>query len=113
MGGIWLLLAEAFANQCLCAQDTAELSGTVTDAQKAVVPGVAVTVTRIDTATERKAVTNGAGVYSVPGLQQGKYELQFRKEGFQTLVRSGVELHAGDRVQLDFELKVGPTTQSA
>ena len=39
-------------------------------------------------------------------------KLQFRKDDFQTLVRSDVELHAGDRVQLDFELKVGPTAQS-
>jgi Carboxypeptidase regulatory-like domain/TonB-dependent Receptor Plug Domain/TonB dependent receptor len=112
MQRIWLLLGVALAAVCLRAQDAAELSGIVTDPQKAVVPDVNVTVTRIDTSTERKTLTNSAGIYIVPGLQPGKYEIQFRKNGFQTLVRSDVELHVGDRVQLNFELKVGATTQS-
>jgi hypothetical protein len=110
---ICLLLGVALISTCLWAQsDTAEVSGIVTDPQKAVVPGVTVTVVRIDTSAERRTVTNSAGLYSVAGLSPGKYEIQLRKDHFQTLVRSDLELHVSDRVQLNFELKLGATTQS-
>ena len=48
----------------------------------------------------------------MPALAPGKYEIQVRKDGFQTAVRSGLELHVDDRLQLDFELKVGDTSQA-
>ncbi len=97
----------------------AELSGMVTDPTKAVVPGaeitmtrVAITMTRSDTTAEQKAVTNREGSYLLRALVPGIYEIQVRKAGFQTIVRTNVELHVGDRVQLNFELKVGDITQT-
>src|SRR6266404_1543521 len=97
----------------------AELSGMVTDSTKAVVPGaeitmtrVAITMTRSDTTAEQKAVTNREGSYLLRALVPGIYEIQVRKAGFQTIVRTNVELHVCDRVQLNFELKVGDITQT-
>ena len=40
----------------------AEINGTVTDAQKAVLPGVTVTVTNEETGLMREAVTDGTGL---------------------------------------------------
>jgi hypothetical protein len=51
-------------------------------------------------------------MYVVSGLQSGTYEIQLRKLGFQTLVRSDVKLQAGDKMQLDFEMPLGATAQA-
>lgn len=98
--------------QSLQAQANAELSGRIFDPAKAVVPGASIRITRIDTATERVTTSNESGIYTVPALAPGRYEIQVRKDGFQTAVRSGLELHVDDRLQLDFELKVGDTAQA-
>src|SRR5258708_4948102 len=96
---------------CLCAQN-AGLSGTVTDPGKAVVPGASVTAIKIDTGAEQRTVTNGSGIYLLPELPLGQYEIRVQKEGFQTSVQHAIDLHVNARVQLDFELKVGSTTQT-
>ncbi|MGI8741412.1 MAG: TonB-dependent receptor [Bryobacteraceae bacterium] len=84
----------------------------MTDPAKAVVPGATVIATRTETGTEQKTVTNTSGFYLLPELPPGQYELQVRKEGFQTTVRHALDLHVNDRAQLDFELMVGSTTQT-
>lgn len=90
----------------------ASLSGTITDPAKAVVPGATVAAIKTDTATELKTITNSSGIYLLPQLPPGTYEIQIQKAGFQTTVRNGLELHVGDHSQLDFEIKVGSTTQT-
>ena len=52
---------------------SATLSGTVTDQQGAVVPGVTVTVKNVDTGQERKASTDSNGYYRVVDLSPGHY----------------------------------------
>lgn len=95
----------------MIAQSGAELSGRITDQTQSVVPGAAITITRLDTATERRAVSNESGAYIVSSLLPGRYEVQIRKEGFQMAVRSGIELHVDDKVRLDFELRVGDVAE--
>jgi hypothetical protein len=53
-----------------------EINGTVTDAQKAVLPGVTVTVTNEDTGLMREAVTDGTGRYVIPQLLPGPYTIK-------------------------------------
>ena len=54
------------------AQTNAQISGRVTDASGAVVPGVDVTLTNIDTGVDRSAVTNETGAYAFPSLNPGR-----------------------------------------
>ena len=54
---------------------TAEINGRVTDAQGGVLPGATVTVTSSDTGYTRSVVTNAEGLYSIPLLPPGNYEL--------------------------------------
>jgi len=96
----------------LIAQSGAELSGRITDPAQSVIPGAEVTITRLDTATERRTVSNESGAYIVSALLPGRYEVQIRKEGFQMAIRSGIELHVDDKVRLDFELRVGDVAES-
>ncbi len=108
--GFWGLLS-VLCLSCVWAQN-AGLSGTVTDPAKAVVVGAGVTATRVDTRLEHSTVTNSSGIYQFPELPPGRYEIQVKAAGFQTSVRQDLDLHVSDRVTLDFELKVGSTTET-
>lgn len=109
---LFLFPLALLTSNSLMAQANAELSGRIFDPAKAAVPGASITITRLDTSTERVTTSNESGVYTVPALAPGKYEIQVRKDGFQTAIRSGLELHVDDRLQLDFDLRVGDTAQS-
>ena len=68
------------------AQSTAingTIEGTVTDEQGAVLPGVTVTVTNIDTGDTRAVVTNESGLYRAPLLSLGTLPRRGRAAGLQ------------------------------
>src|SRR5262245_21624230 len=67
----------------------ATLQGLVTDEQKAVLPGVTVTVTNVDTGIARTVVTDTTGWYRAATLNPGTYELTTELAGFVTYKRSG------------------------
>ena len=89
------------------AQATAEISGRVVDATGAVLPGVDITLTRVDTGTTRTAVTNETGAYSFPSLNPGPYRLQASLQGFRTFVRSDIVLQVGANLVVDPALELG------
>ena len=105
---LWALLFGA----PVFAQDTAQITGLVTDPAQAVVAGVSVTVTRTATASEFRTSTNSSGRYAFPALAPGKYSLELKKEGFQTAVANDVELHVADRQELNFSLRLGAVSQT-
>lgn len=100
---------------CLCvawAQEfRATITGTVTDAQGAVMPGVRVEARNLATGVSVEAVTNDAGIYVAPFLPLGRYVLRASAEGFKTAVREDVELRVGDRLQIDFRMELGGVTE--
>jgi len=61
---------------------TGTITGTVTDPGGLVVPGAAVSVRNTDTGIEHPLKTNEAGIYVVPCLQPGYYDVTASKEGF-------------------------------
>src|ERR1035441_3461214 len=69
------------------------ITGTITDATGAVVPGVNVTVTNILTNVSRTAATNADGSYNVPNLVVSKYRVTAQKEGFKVAVSDDVDVH--------------------
>lgn len=83
------------------------IEGRVEDGQGAVLPGVTVAVTNVDTGTERVVVTGSGGEYRVGLLPLGTYRLRFELTGFKTLERSGVTLSAGQTATIDTRLDVG------
>src|SRR5690242_15198820 len=90
----------------------AELTGSIADHSGGLVPEVQVTVTNVATGERRATVTNEAGLYTVPLLQPGKYEISVRKEGFRSLTRADIELHVNQTVRADFTLEVGTVAES-
>src|SRR5713226_4529418 len=55
---------------------TGSISGLVTDSQNAVVSGAEVTATNTATGVVGKTQTNSAGVYNIPYLRIGTYEVR-------------------------------------
>lgn len=86
---------------------TATLSGTVEDANGAVVPGAHVTVTNPATGLERKAVTNGSGSFALPLLPPSSYTVTVDRQGFAPAEIKDVVLNVNDQRSLQIQLKVG------
>src|SRR5437870_8567120 len=62
----------------------AALSGTVSDATGALIPGVEVTAKNIGTGVTSTTITNESGTYRFPSLQPGSYAATATLTGFQT-----------------------------
>ena len=60
----------------------------------------------------RETVTSGSGVYTVPDLMVGHYEVTFQAPAFKKLVRSGITLDVTQVVRVDATMEVGAVTES-
>src|SRR5262245_26411583 len=85
----------------------ATLSGTVTDATGAVIPGVTISIKNRATGIARNVTSDEAGFYSAPNLQAGNYDITATQAGFSTVMQSNIELTVGAQQQLNISMKVG------
>jgi hypothetical protein len=88
----------------------ATLSGTVTDASGAVIAGAEVSVRNTATGITKDTTTDSAGLYSIPNLIPGPYEVKVTAKGFSTAVQSNLTLAVGAQQSLNIPLKVGETS---
>src|SRR5262249_34822925 len=86
--------------------------GTVTDPSGAVMPNVNVTVTNPATGWTRTYPTNDAGQYVVPDVQIGHYNVKAEAAGFKVAEQKDVVLAVGDRLRVDFQMKVGTSSET-
>lgn len=96
----------------LAQSTTGIISGTVTDEQKAVIPGANVTVKSIDTNVSRNAVTDDGGRFRFPGLPVGPYQITVEMSGFSRYVRSPINLLLNQDAVVDVALKVASVTET-
>jgi hypothetical protein len=94
------------------AQTQGEITGVVTDSTGAVLVGAAITVTNPQTNFTRRVLTNSAGNYVFPALLPGLYNVTVTAQGFQSEIRSQVELQVEQIARIDFQLKLGSITES-
>ena len=97
---LMVLLAAGLAS----AQATSTFNGRVLDQDDAVLPGATVTATNTSTGVVRTTVTNADGVYSMPGLEPGVYDVRTDLPGFAAAVRERVTLAINATITLDFRL---------
>ena len=88
------------------AQASSTVNGRVLDQGSAVLPGVTVTVTNQATGVVRATVTNTEGVYSMPGLESGVYNMTTDLPGFTPAVRNGVTLGVNATITLDLQMRL-------
>src|SRR5207249_1091238 len=103
----FIFLSALFATVTYSQIDRANLNGTVTDSSGAVVPLAKVEVISRDTGLKRLVETRSTGVYNIPGLPIGAYDLKFSREGFRSVEVLGVQLFVGETRTVDARLDVG------
>jgi hypothetical protein len=79
------------------AQQTGAVSGTVTDASGAVVPGASVTLKDEGSGDERKSITNSEGFFNFASVQSGTYTVIVEMKGFKTFERKAIGMNLGDK----------------
>jgi outer membrane receptor protein involved in Fe transport len=84
---------------------TGSISGTVRDKGGAVVPNATVAARNLDTSAERTVQASGDGVYTIPGLAPGTYELTFTSGNFAPF-KEKVQVTVGGKSTLDATLGV-------
>jgi hypothetical protein len=112
VAGISLIVLAGFCGVSRAQSTAAMVSGEITDPQGKVVPGVAVVFTNINTGVPSTAQTNTDGIYSLPALQPGIYRANVTKDGFKSIVKTGIELHVQDQVSINFALEVGSVSET-
>jgi hypothetical protein len=90
----------------------ATIKGTIADQAGAVIPNAKITVKNARTGLERTTMTNDAGIYYLPLLPVGEYELTAEAQGFATLKRGSITLMVGQTLTLDLSLKAASVAET-
>ena len=85
---------------------TAEINGRIVDSQGGALPGVTVTATSPQTGYMRDTVSNVEGLFSLPLLPPGTYEVTAELSGFATFRQQGVRATVGATITLNPTLTV-------
>ena len=93
-------------------QQLGAVQGTITDQTGGVLPGVTVVVTNLDTNVSRTTVSNEAGVYRVPSIDPGRYEVKATLDGFKAVHQRDVVVSVGATVGLNFQMQAGQLTET-
>jgi hypothetical protein len=104
---IWALVLGLAAAGLATAQETTSgsLEGKVVDAQGAAIPGANVTVTSDQ--GSKSIVTDSSGRFFAPYLTPGRYSVKVELAGFSPVEQKGIQVRLGQRLELNFTLKVG------
>src|SRR5258707_8078618 len=109
----FVLVLACLAGLAVCrADELAAVTGLITDPNGRSVPGVTVIITNLATNVTSRTVTNDQGIYRAPSLQPGIYRMTVDKDGFKSIVKSGVELHIQDVASINFELQIGSVNET-
>src|SRR5205823_14063775 len=108
----FVLALTLFSSIAAHAQVTgAALSGTVTDATGAVIPGAMISIKNRATGVVRNVMTDEAGLYSAPNLLAGNYDVTGSQPGCSSVVQSNITLTVRAQQQLNISMKVGESAQ--
>jgi hypothetical protein len=106
----FLLLASL---TCVRAQSTnASLTGRVTDPAKALIVDAKVSAVSAGTNARYETATNGSGEYYLANLPPNSYRVEIERPGFKKLVKPDVVLHVQDTLEIDFEMTLGPVSET-
>jgi len=106
-----LVAALVFSGLSASAQSasTGTLSGQVTDAQSAAIPGAALKLTDVSTKIPLSTTSNEAGRYIFVNVPPGTYDLTVTKDGFSTYKASNQQVQVGQVLTINPRMEVGAT----
>src|SRR6266481_7445223 len=94
------------------AQYRASIQGVVTYPDGAVVSGVTVTLTNLETSQKQTVTTDENGIYNFSALPPSKYSLTMEKTGFKKKVLVDVGVIAEQANAVNIQLEIGEVTES-
>lgn len=98
---------------CRAQQQTASLTGQITDATGAAIPGATVTIVNPDRGTRVSTTTDGQGMYLFPQLEpRDHYQIIVTRDGFKETKQTNVTLEVAQAAKIDLTLAIGNVTES-
>ncbi len=102
-----LVMLVGLASSSLFAATTGSISGSVADAQGAVIVGAKVDLRETLTGVVQSIETDSAGFYNFPTLPVGHYDVTFEKDGFEKFVQKDVVIDVDSARRVDATLRPG------
>jgi len=96
----------------LAQETSAGVTGRVTDPSGAAIVGALVTAKDQQRGTVWPSRTNEDGIYALPRVPVGTYEVRIEAPGFKVFVQPGVTLEINQRARIDAAMEVGAVTES-
>jgi hypothetical protein len=93
-------------------QTTGAITGLVTDASGAVLPGVTITLTGERLAAPQTQVSDATGAYRFDRLSPGTYGVKFELQGFRTVDRPDVRISAAFVATINGKMEVGSVSET-
>jgi hypothetical protein len=90
----------------------ATLPGLITDPNGTLLPEASVDLVSPATRVTLHAPPNDEGVYTLPHVKPGVYDVRIQEADFKTLDQTGIKLDVAQNARMDFALEVGSTTQN-
>src|SRR6185503_1631636 len=109
---IAVLLCLSVSTLAFGQSNNATISGTISDASGALVPGVSVRATNNATGIVTSVVSNEAGVYSFASLSPGLYKVSAELPGFRTQTYTDLQLGNTAQLRINFKLEVAGVAQT-
>src|SRR5262245_59843560 len=109
----WVVVCSFALTMTAFAQsDRGTITGTVSDATGAVIPGVAIEAKNVQTGATYQAGSSETGNYTLAQLPAGTYELAATLPGFKRFLRSGILVSVATTLRIDVVLEVGAANDS-
>ena len=89
-----------------------QLTGIISDSSGAVIAGINVVATAKDTGIVLSGTTSQTGLYTIPQMPVGRYEVTITQSGFKTYKKEDVTISAAVALRLDVTMEVGAATES-
>src|ERR1700693_2614570 len=106
-----VLTVTFFSATTLKADVTGSVQGVVHDSSGAVVSGVKIVATNVQTNSTQETVSGSDGSFRILALAAGKYTLTVTAAGFETFSETGIEVKVNDQLRYDVTLKVGSVSE--
>ena len=112
IGILLFLVVLAFTEAAFAQTGQGILTGSITDTSGAIIAGVQVKVRNQNNNFVYTAVTTQEGIYRVPYLNVGTYEITYQSQGFKTLTRRDIPIRSSETLGLDVTMEVGNVVET-
>lgn len=108
---VYLLLTVLLTTAATAQVATGSIAGAVSDPNGALVPAARVSAVNKASGAKAETISTEAGLYVLPSLPVGVYNIEVEKPGFKKSVQPDIEVRVGARLDLNITLQVGDVQQ--